>query len=312
MMDAIYQTELAAAGAPPIWGRAGAYLLAPTLQRHASEEQRKRFVEPILAADVVFCQAFSEPDAGSDLASLAATASPAPGGWRLNGQKCWSSGAMHADRAFLLARTGPAELRHRSIGFFLVDLRQAGVEIRPTKQASGHSEFAEIFLDDVFVGDDDVVGDPAEGWAVAMTTFAFERAAVANAALLERSVQEVVAKAADAGRSSDPIVRQELARLLTRVRAFTWLSYRDLTRYDAGAVPAAETSLSKMGWSETAKSLRSLAVDLEGLGGLIGRPGDEDPWLHLWMWSAAQTIYGGTSEIQRNIVAERLLGLPRS
>jgi alkylation response protein AidB-like acyl-CoA dehydrogenase len=312
MMDAIYQTELAAAGAPPIWGRAGAYLLAPTLQRHASEEQRKRFVEPILAADVVFCQAFSEPDAGSDLASLATTASPAPGGWRLNGQKCWSSGAMHADRAFLLARTGPAELRHRSIGFFLVDLRQAGVEIRPTKQASGHSEFAEIFLDDVFVGDDDVVGDPAEGWAVAMTTFAFERAAVANAALLERSVQEVVAKAADAGRSSDPIVRQELARLLTRVRAFTWLSYRDLTRYDAGAVPAAETSLSKMGWSETAKSLRSLAVDLEGLGGLIGRPGDEDPWLHLWMWSAAQTIYGGTSEIQRNIVAERLLGLPRS
>lgn len=313
MMEGIYQSELAQAGAPPIWGRAGAYLLAPTLQRHATDDQRKRFVEPVLSGDLFFCQAFSEPDAGSDLASMATTATRAPGGWLVNGQKCWSSGAMHADRAFLLARTGAPEERHRAIGFFLVDLSQEGVDVRPTKQASGHSEFAEIFLDDVFVADDDVVGGPGSGWEVAMTTFSFERAAIANAMLLERSMAEVLERCAQAGRSADPLVRQQLATLYAQSKTFSWLSLRDLTRYERGVDPGPETSLSKMGWTETAKRVRALAVDLHGIGALVhDGPQANDPWVHLWLWSAAQTIYGGTSEVQRNIVAERLLGLPRT
>jgi alkylation response protein AidB-like acyl-CoA dehydrogenase len=314
MEQAIYQAELAAAGAPPIWGRTGAYLLAPTLQRHASAEQKRRYVEPILRGDVFFCQAFSEPDTGSDLASMSTSATRTDGGWLVNGQKCWSSGAMHADRAFLLARTDPIGPRHQSIGFFLVDLHQPGVEVRPTRQASGHSEFAEIFFTDAFVADDDLVGAPTEGWAITMTTFSFERAAIANAMLLERTMTEVIERARQFRQADDPIVRQELAAVYARVKVFTWMSYRDLTRYEAGSVPGFETSLSKVGWTETGKSLRTLAVDLEGIGGLLSRgPEAEevDPWLHLWMWSAAQTIYGGTSEIQRNIVAERLLGLPR-
>jgi alkylation response protein AidB-like acyl-CoA dehydrogenase len=314
MMEAIYQSELARAGAPPIWGRAGAYLLAPTLVRHATDAQRKRFVDPILSGELFFCQAFSEPGSGSDLASLATTATRTAGGWLLNGQKCWSSGAMHADRAFLLARTGPAGERHRAIGFFLVDLDQPGVDIRPTKQASGHSEFAEIFLDDVFVDDDDLLGAPNEGWAIAMTTFSFERAAIANAMLLERSIHEVLALARSTASGDDPVVRQQLARAYASVRIFAWLSYRDLTRYGKGEVPGAETSLSKLGWTETAKDLRRIAVDLRGMHGVLQAPDEEaaGPWLHLWMWSAAQTIYGGTSEVQRNIVAERMLGLPRA
>ena len=311
MLEAIYQAELAEAGAPPIWGRAGVYLLAPTLLRHATPQQQTRFINPILSGDVFFCQAFSEPDAGSDLASLKSTAVRVTGGWRVTGQKCWSSGAMHADRAFLLARSDRDAPRHRAIGFFLVDLRQPGVEVRPTKQLSGESEFAEIFLDDVFVSDDDVVDDPSAGWSVAMTTFSFERAAIANGMLLERAMQTLIDRARRLEQAGDPLVRQRLARLLSEVRAFSWLSLRDLTRYEAGAEVGADASLSKLGWSETGKRLRALAVELRGLHAVATGPDETDPWLGLWMWAVAQTIYGGTSEIQRNIVAERLLELPR-
>jgi alkylation response protein AidB-like acyl-CoA dehydrogenase len=185
------------------------------------------------------------------------------------------------------------------------------VQIRPTKQLSGESEFAEIFLDDVFVSDDDVVDDPSAGWSVAMTTFSFERAAIANGMLLERAMQALIDRARRLEQAGDPLVRQRLARLLGEVRAFSWLSLRDLTRYEAGAEVGADASLSKLGWSETGKRLRALAVELRGLQAVATGPDEADPWLGLWMWSVAQTIYGGTSEIQRNIVAERLLGLPR-
>lgn len=314
MMEAIFQAELVDRGAPPIWGRAGSYLLAPTLHRHSAPQQKIRFIEPTLAGDLFFCQAFSEPDSGSDLASLRTSAARVDGGWVLTGQKCWSSGAMHADRAFLLARTDREAPRHRGIGFFLVDMKQPGVEVRPTKQATGHSEFAEIFLSNAFVADEDVVDDPANGWNVAMTTFGFERAAMANALLLQRSIGEVATRLHAAGRAREPIARQRLARLVAEARAFLWLSFRDLSRYEHGEVPGAETSLSKIGWSETQKRLRSFAVELSGTDSMAFAPGRDcgEPFDHLWMWSAAQTIYGGTSEIQRNIVAERLLGLPRS
>jgi alkylation response protein AidB-like acyl-CoA dehydrogenase len=314
MMEAIFQAELVERGAPPIWGRAGSYLLAPTLHRHSTALQKARFIEPTLAGDVFFCQAFSEPDSGSDLASLRTSATRVDGGWRLNGQKCWSSGAMYADRAFLLARTDPTAVRHHGIGFFLVDMKQPGIEVRETKQASGHSEFGEIFLSDAFVADDDVVDEPTNGWNVAMTTFAFERAAMANAMLLQRAIREVANRMKSTGMANDPIARQRLARLVADARVFSWLSFLDLSRYENGEVPGAETSLSKMGWSETQKRLRSFAVDLNGMHstGRIEDGSTEDPFLHLWIWSAAQTIYGGTSEIQRNIVAERILGLPRN
>jgi alkylation response protein AidB-like acyl-CoA dehydrogenase len=313
LRDAIYQAELVEAGAPPIWGRAGVYLLAPTLEAHASLDQRNRYVHSVLSGDLVFCQAFSEPDAGSDLASLRARAVRDTDGWRLSGQKCWSSGAMFADRAFVLARTDQGAPPHQGIGFFLLDLRQPGVQVRPTQQATGNSEFGEIFLDGAFVNDCDVVGDYRNGWRIAMTTFSFERVAIANAMLIERSVDELIRTARDRNRTGDPRVRQQVAQALIKSRVFKWLSLRDLTRYEHGIEPRFESSLSKIGWSETAKMVRSVALDLCGPEALIESPGDDGtapPWDQLWLWSVAQTIYGGTSEIQRNIVAERMLGLP--
>jgi alkylation response protein AidB-like acyl-CoA dehydrogenase len=314
-MQAIYQEEMAKAGAPIILGRLGVSLLAPTLLVHGSPWQQETYVEKILSGDLIFCQGFSEPDAGSDLAGLRARAEKRDGHWVLNGQKTWSSGAHYADRSFLLARTDVDAEPHKGISFFLVDMHQPGVEVRRIRQMTGGGEFCEIFLSGAVVEDRDVVGEPGAGWKIAMTVFGFERGGLAQAARFERAVAELATLARDRGAGSDATIRQKVAQAQIEAHVFRLIGLRNLTSAQQGHAPGPEASLTKLYWSEMDKRIQETAVGVEGLYGALA-PGspyaiEDGRWQYGWMWAQAETIYAGSSEIQRNIIAERVLGLPR-
>jgi len=315
VMQAIYQEELARAGAPGILGRLGVTLLAPTLVAHGSDWQKETYVEKILSGELIFCQGFSEPDAGSDLAGLRTRAEKRDGKWVLNGQKTWSSGAHYSDKSFLLARTDPEAAPHRGIGFFLVDMHQPGVEVRPIKQMTGGGEFGEIFLSGAEVDEQDVVGTPADGWKIAMAVFGFERGGLGQAARFERAVDDLASLARDRGAGADPTMRQRIAQARIEAHVFRLIGLRNLTRAQHGHAPGPEASVTKLYWSEMDKRLQETAIGVEGMYGALA-PGSEQAvedgrWQYAWMWAQAETIYAGSSEIQRNIIAERVLGLPR-
>ncbi len=293
VMQAIYQEEMAKAGAPIILGRLGVSLLAPTLLVHGSPWQRETYVEKILSGDLIFCQGFSEPDAGSDLAGLRARAEKRDGHWVLNGQKTWSSGAHYADKSFLLARTDVDAAPHKGISFFLVDMHQPGVEVRRIRQMTG----------------------AGAGWKIAMTVFGFERGGLAQAARFARAVAELATLARDRGAGSDATVRQKVAQAQIEAHVFRLIGLRNLTSAQQGHAPGPEASLTKLYWSEMDKRIQETAVGVEGLYGALA-PGspyaiEDGRWQYGWMWAQAETIYAGSSEIQRNIIAERVLGLPR-
>jgi len=290
-------------------------LLAPTLVAHGTDWQKETYVEKILSGEQIFCQGFSEPDAGSDLAGLRTRAERRNGKWILNGQKTWSSGAHYSDKSFLLARTDPAAEPHRGIGFFLVDMRQPGVEVRRIKQMTGGGEFSEIFLSRAEVDDRDLVGGPADGWKIAMTVFGFERGGLAQAARFERAVEELATLARDRGAGADPSTRQRIAQARIEAHVFRLIGLRNLTRAQHGHAPGPEASLTKLYWSEMDKRLQETAVGVEGMYGALAPDSElaieDGRWQYGWMWAQAETIYAGSSEIQRNIIAERVLGLPR-
>ena len=315
VMQAIYQEEMARAGAPIILGRLGVTLLAPTLLALGSQWQKDTYVEKILSGELIFCQGFSEPDAGSDLAGLRARAERRDGHWVLNGQKTWSSGAHYADKSFLLARTDSEAEPHKGISFFLVDMNQPGIEVRRIKQMTGGGEFSEIFLSNAVVEDRDMVGEPGAGWKIAMTVFGFERGGLAQAARFERAVAELAGLARDRGVGSDATIRQKVAQAQIEAHVFRLIGLRSLTSAQQGKAPGPEASLNKLYWSEMDKRLQEVAVGLQGAYGVLA-PGspyaiEEGRWQYGWMWAQAETIYAGSSEIQRNIIAERVLGLPR-
>src|SRR5229473_4216861 len=315
VMQAIYQEEMEKAGAPIILGRLGVSLLAPTLLVHGSEWQKETYLERILNGDLIFCQGFSEPDAGSDLAGLRARAERRDGGWVLDGQKTWSSGAHYADKSFLLARSDPHVDAHKGISFFLVDMHQPGVEVRRIQQMTGGGEFCEIFLSDAVVEDRDLLGEPGAGWKIAMTVFGFERGGLAQAARFERAVAELATLVRDRGAGSDATVRQKVAQAQIEAHVFRLIGLRNLTSAQQGHAPGPEASLTKLYWSEMDKRIQETAVGVEGLYGALA-PGspyaiEDGRWQYGWMWAQAETIYAGSSEIQRNIIAERVLGLPR-
>ena len=315
VMQAIYQEEMARAGAPIILGRLGVTLLAPTLLVLGSQWQKDTYVERILSGELIFCQGFSEPDAGSDLAGLRARAERRDGHWVLNGQKTWSSGAHYADKSFLLARTDSEAEPHKGISFFLVDMNQPGIEVRRIKQMTGGGEFSEIFLSNAVVEDRDMVGEPGAGWKIAMTVFGFERGGLAQAARFERAVAELAGLARDRGVGSDATIRQKVAQAQIEAHVFRLIGLRSLTSAQQGKAPGPEVSLTKLYWSEMDKRLQEVAVGLQGAYGVLA-PGspyaiEEGRWQYGWMWAQAETIYAGSSEIQRNIIAERVLGLPR-
>jgi len=315
VMQAIYQEEMARAGAPVILGRLGVTLLAPTLLGHGTQWQKDEYIDRILSGDLVFCQGFSEPDAGSDLAGLRTRAEHKDGRWVLNGQKTWSSGAHYADKSFLLARTTTEGEAHKGIGFFLVDMHQPGVEVRRIRQMTGGGEFSEIFLSGAEVEDRDLVGQPGDGWKIAMAVFGFERGGLAQAARFERAVGELAALARNHGVGSDAATRQRVAQAQIEAHVFKVIGLRNLTRAEHGHPPGPEASLTKLYWSEMDKRMQELAVGLQGAYGALAPESpsaiEDGRWQYGWMWAQAETIYAGSSEIQRNIIAERVLGLPR-
>ncbi|MFD2416765.1 acyl-CoA dehydrogenase family protein [Amycolatopsis pigmentata] len=301
----LFEEEYYAAGAPGRVGQNGIFMLAPTLFEHGTREQQDRILPPMARGEEVWAQAWSEPEAGSDIAALRSRAERTDGGWLLSGQKTWSSRAAFADKAFGLFRTDPAERRHRGLTYFMVDLRADGVGVRPIPQLDGEPGFAEIFFDEVFVPDRDVIGAVGEGWRVAMTTANNERG------LSLRSPGRFLAAAdrlVDLWREcGEPeATADRVADAWISARAYQLYTFGTVTRLESGGGLGPESSVNKLFWSRLDLELHETALDLLGPEGEL-----TGPWTDGYLFSLAGPIYGGTDQIQRNTIAERLLKLPR-
>ncbi len=319
--QAIYLEETARMNAPAHIGGIGLGMAGPTIIAWGSEEQKKRYLQPLLAADEVWCQGFSEPGSGSDLAGAKTRAVLDGDEWVVNGQKVWSSWAHIADWCILVVRTDPQAEKHRGLSYLLVDMHSPGVEVRPLRQITGDPEFNEIFFTDVRVPRESMLGKPGEGWAVAMTTLMHERGTLGFAltAALETAVNHLVTLArhpgADGRRpADDPLVRDAIAREWIDLQALRFTNYRALTALERSGVPGPEGSIAKLHWSECNQRLTKLALSIEGMASQLD--GDGGVWDGYWQYqqlrSRGNTIEAGTSEILRNIIAERVVGLPRS
>ena len=312
--QAIFLEESARAEAPPHVGVIGLGMAGPTIMAHGTEEQKARYLEPILSAKEIWCQGFSEPDAGSDLAGVRTSARLEDGHFVVDGQKVWSSFAHLADWCILVTRSDPASQRHEGLTYLIVDMHGAGVEVRPLRQLTGEAEFNEIFLAGVRVPVDNVLGEVGGGWQVAMTTLLHERGTLGFAltATLEVAVGRLVELARDRG--ATPVQRDAIAREWIELQALRATAYRSLSTLLRTGVPGPEGSILKLQWSEANQRLTKLALEL--LGPDAGLSGGNAPyggyWQHQQLRSRGNTIEAGTSEILRNIVAERVLGLPRS
>jgi alkylation response protein AidB-like acyl-CoA dehydrogenase len=310
--------ELARARAPELVGRIGINLVGPTLSAHGTSEQCQRWLPPILGANELWCQLFSEPDAGSDLASLATRAERVDGGWRLTGQKVWTSYAQFADWGLCLARSEPdAPKRQQGISCLAVDMHADGVEVRPLVQITGEAEFNEVLLDGVFVPEDQLVGRPGEGWTVANSTLSHERGV--NPRQLGIHCQLLLGLLELAQESENGFddwgIRQRVAEAYIEVKLFQLHNWRTLTRLERGEAPGPEGSALKLYWSEMSKRLHETVLAVLGPAaglwqGASDNPGD-GTWQRSWLYYQASSIFAGTNEIQRTLVGERVLGLPR-
>jgi alkylation response protein AidB-like acyl-CoA dehydrogenase len=315
---AIYNEALARAGAPPVVGRVGVTLVGPTLIAHGTDEQRARWMPRILGADDVWCQLFSEPSAGSDLASLSTRADMRAGSYRVSGQKVWSSYARFANLGIALVRTDHDAPPHKGISMLAIPMDAPGVEIRPLRQMTGESDFNEVFLDDVDVPLDNLIGTEHDGWRVANTVLANERGAsfVWKEQVLCRLAIDALSKTcADRGLTRDPRVRQRLSRSWIDVELFRLHNARTMQRLARDEPIGVESSLAKLIWSESSQRLYETASAVLGPAALV-TAGDADAidggqWAHGLLASRANSIMGGTSEIQRNVIGERILGMPR-
>jgi alkylation response protein AidB-like acyl-CoA dehydrogenase len=309
---AIYNEELARSGAPPLLGRAGVTLVGPTLIAHGTDEQRTRWMPRILSGDDVWCQLFSEPGAGSDLASLSTRAEKSGGAYRVTGQKVWSSYATWADMGIALVRTDPEAPPHKGISMLAIPMDAPGVDVRPLRQITGDFEFNEVYLDDVAVPVDHLIGAEHEGWRVANTTLANERGASfiwREQVLYELAMADLRRAVSASGWARDLRVRQVLARSWIDVELFRLHNARTLDRLARGEEIGAESSIVKLFWAGMSQRFASAAVDLLGPAALVD--GDDARWARGLLSTRANSIMGGTSEIQRTIIGERILGLPR-
>ena len=306
---AIFNGEYTRAGAPQPVNRVGINLAGPTLLAHGTDDQKRRWIGPILTAEEIWCQLFSEPDAGSDLAGLRTTATPVDGGWVLNGQKVWTSYAQFARWGICLARTDREAPKHRGISYLVVDMTEPGIEIRPLVQTTGEAEFNEVFLTDVFVPEDHLVGLENHGWAVANTTLAHERGTnfpFKEQVVHETFLQQLVEMASERGVLDDPEIADGLAQAFVALRILRLHNWRTLSRLGRGLEPGAESSWVKLAWTDMTQLLSEVALLVEGPEAPLW-----DRWARQWLWSGAASIAGGTSEVQRTIIGERILGLPR-
>ncbi len=307
----IYFEEYARAKGPGRVGHIGETLLGPTLIAFGSPEQRQRFLPPIVAGDELWCQGYSEPDAGSDLANLSTKAEldPHTGEWVIDGQKTWTSLAEWADWCFVLARTDRSAPRHRGISYLLVPMDQPGIDIRPIHQATGDSEFSEVFFSGARTAGELVVGEPNDGWRVAMGTLAFERgvSTLGQNLMFQSEWHDIVERGRANGLLSEPLARQRAASLWSRLQLMRLNALRILS---AGPETLPAAMVTKLFWSHLHRDLGELGIDLLGMDGTL-QSASTAAAQRRFMFSRADTIYAGSSEIQRNLIGERALGLPK-
>jgi alkylation response protein AidB-like acyl-CoA dehydrogenase len=312
MQQVVFHEEYAQAGAPHRVNHIGENLLAPTLLACGSDEQRARFLPPIRSGDELWCQGYSEPDAGSDLANVKTRAVRDGDEWVVTGQKVWTSLAHVADWCFVLARTDPDASKHAGLSYLLVPMDQPGIEVRPIVQMTGTSEFNEVFFDGARTAAANVVGAPGDGWRVAMATLGFERgvSTLGQQVGFARELDRVIAVAVETGAADDPVVMDRITQAWTELRAMRYTALRML----AVETPGVEASIAKLLWSGWHQRLGELAMLVRGDAAAVaaGADGDLDELQRLFLFSRADTIYGGSDEIQRGIIATRMLGLPRS
>jgi len=313
----IYHEEYARARGPGRLGHIGETLLGPTVIAFGSPSQQRRFLPPIVAGDELWCQGYSEPDAGSDLANVATRAVPSPEGdeWVVEGQKVWTSLAHWADWCFVLARTappGPGESKHAGLSYLLVPMRQDGIEVRPIVQMTGDSEFNEVFFSGARTAAGNVVGGEGRGWAVAMGTLAFERGASTLGQQLNfrNELAHVTAVARRTGVADDPVMRQRLAQAHIGLEIMRLNALRTLAGSESGTL-GREALVGKLYWATFHRGLGELAMDVMGAAALVSGDPEVDALARVFLFSRADTIYAGSNEIQRNIIGERGLGLPR-
>jgi alkylation response protein AidB-like acyl-CoA dehydrogenase len=303
-----YHEEMVRAGAPGPVNTIGVSNIAPAIMQLGTDEQKERFLRPMLRGDELWCQGMSEPDAGSDLASLRTAARREDDAFVVSGQKTWNSLGRHAHWCQLYVRTDPTAPKHKGISCLLVDMASPGITVRPLRTMSGEFIFAELFFDDVVVPQSNLLGPLNEGWRVAMTTLSHERAGVARLHLeLSARFEDLLLAARRTGPIRDAVQRDHLARLYADIACLRFSTSRELAAIGQGGQPsAAMGGLAKLAWSNASQSLAELAVDMLGLGALLG-----GTWTHELLLSPAYSIAGGTGDINRNVVAEHALGLPR-
>jgi alkylation response protein AidB-like acyl-CoA dehydrogenase len=307
-----FYEEYAIANAPAKVNHFGEELLGPTLIAFGTPEQQQRFLPRILDVTELWSQGYSEPGAGSDLANVSTTAVLDDDEWVINGQKVWTSLAHWAQWCFVVARSEKGSKRHAGLSYLLVPLDQPGVEVRPIVQLTGDSEFNEVFFDDARTDADLVVGQPGDGWRVAMGTLTFERgvSTLGQQIVYARELSAVVELAKSTGAADDPLIRERLTRSWAGLRAMR--SYALATMdVEGGGRAAGKDNVSKLLWANWHRDLGEIAMDVQGKAGLVLAGGEFDEWQRLYLFTRADTIYGGSNEIQRNIIAERVLGLPR-
>ncbi len=309
--EAIVQEELVRVAAPQILGLFGLTMVGPVLINYGTSEQKTRFLSKILSGEEIWCQGFSEPGAGSDLAAVKTQAVPVDGGYSLTGQKIWTSFAHCADWCFVLCRTGLGAKKHEGLSYLLVPLKSKGITVRPLTQISGDREFNEVFFDNVFVPKENLVGQEGQGWKIAISTLMFERVVLTFSRQLQSEValRSLIKDLSPALSESKKI---ELAECIVDACATRALAYKHLMSYADKAQPGPEGSLDKLLWSESFQKLCSFAASLLGPKAALGELDPEvGPTMHRYLYSRGRTIAAGTSEIQRSIIAERILGLPR-
>ncbi len=332
VQQAILTEEMTRAGAPPHASGPGMSLVAPTLFAHGSEAQKQRYLPKILSAEELWCELYSEPNAGSDLASLRTAATRDGDHYVVNGQKIWTSAGFNADLGILLARTNPDVPKHQGISYFIVEMRTPGIEVRPLRQITGDAEFCEVFFTDTRIPASNMIGAEGEGWRGAQTTLSYERGGNTLSAATGRrqSLERLMRTCQRTGRLDDPRVRNKLGRMLVDIEVMRAAGLRMLSSAEKGQRPGAESSVQKLSASEMEKRHQDLYQEILGAFGQLTEEDDlpadyavhqtgstisgepvPDNWAFPYAWSRALTILAGTSEIQRNILAERVLGLPR-
>jgi alkylation response protein AidB-like acyl-CoA dehydrogenase len=322
MEEMILAEELALAKAPPVLNILGVGMAGPTIIAYGSEEQKRRYPPKILSCDEIWCQGYSEPNAGSDLASLQTRAERDGAYYVINGQKVWTSLAHVADWMMLLARTDPNAPRHKGITYFLLDMHAPGVTVKPLRQITGDAEFNEVFFDGVRVHESQILGGVNNGWAVGLTTLMYERLALGFGLQMRLRIAldgliEMARRMEKAGRAAtkDAVTRQKIAQLWIDTECLKYTGARAITRLLRGEMPGPEASTGKMGWVETHQRLQELAMEILGPYSQLAK-GSEwavegGLWQHTFLRSRANSIEGGTTEIQKNIIGERVLGLPK-